>query len=259
MLHTQTIEKMTQMKLYGMLESIQNLLARAGTDGTQDLGPTEIFGLTVDAEWTYRENQRTKRLLTGAQFKEKTACIEALDYRSGRGLKKSVVTELTQNHWISNHQNIVITGPAGSGKSFLAQALGNHAARFGFSVQYLRMPKLLFSLLQARADGSYLQLLKRLLKTQILILDDWGLSALGEQERQDMLEIIEDRYQAGSTIVTSQLPVSAWHAHLGGSLIADSILDRLVNPAQRIELRTEKSLREEGPSRGLTQAGKSAN
>lgn len=259
MLHTQTIEKMTQMKLYGMLESIQNLLARAGTGGTQDLGPTEIFGLTVDAEWTYRENQRTKRLLTGAQFKEKTACVEALDYRAARGLKKSVVTELTQNHWIKNHQNIVITGPAGSGKSFLAQALGNHAARFGFSVQYLRMPKLLFSLLQARADGSYLQFLKRLLKTQILILDDWGTSTLGEQERQDLLEIIEDRYQVGSTIVTSQLPVNAWHTYLGGSLIADSILDRLVHPAQRIELRAEESLRKESASGGLTRTEKSAN
>jgi DNA replication protein DnaC len=180
---------MNQMKLYGMLESLQNLLARSGTSGTQDLGPTELFGLAVDAEWTYRENQKTKRLLTGAHFKEKTACIEALDYRAGRGLKKSIVTELTQNHWISGHQNIVITGPAGSGKSFLAQALGHHAARFGFSVQYLRMPKLLFSLLQSRADGSYLNLLKRLGKTQILILDDWGLTALGEQERQDLLEI----------------------------------------------------------------------
>jgi len=259
MLHTQTIDKMNQMKLYGMLESIQNLLARSGTGGTQDLGPTELFGLTVDAEWTYRENQKTKRLLNGAQFKEKSACIEALDYRAGRGLKKSVVTELTQNHWISKHQNIVITGPTGSGKSFLAQALGHHGARFGFSVQYVRMPKLLFSLLQARADGSYLQLLKRLWKTQILILDDWGLTAPGEQERQDLLEIIEDRHQVGSTIVTSQLPVSAWHTYLGGSLIADSILDRLVNPAQRIELRTEVSLRKEEVSGGLTQTDKSAN
>ncbi len=259
MLHTQTIDKMNQMKLHGMLESIQNLLEHSGTGGTQDLGPTELFGLTIDAEWTYRENQKTKRLLTGANFKEKTACIEALDYRSGRGLKKSIVTELTQNHWITSHQNIVITGPAGSGKSFLAQALGHHAARFGFSVQYLRMPKLLFTLLQARADGSYLNFLKRLGKTQILILDDWGLTPPAEQERQDLLEIIEDRHQVGSTIVTSQLPVNAWHTFLGGGLIADSILDRLVNPAQRIELRAEKSLREEALSRGLTQTDKSAN
>jgi DNA replication protein DnaC len=259
MLHTQTIDKMNQMKLHGMLESLQNLLAHSGTSGTQDLGTTELFGLAIDAEWTYRENQKTKRLVTGAHFKEKTACIEALDYRAGRGLKKSVVTELTQNHWITGHQNIVITGPAGSGKSFLAQALGHHAARFGFSVQYLRMPKLLFSLLQSRADGSYLNLLKRLGKTQILILDDWGLTALGEQERQDLLEIIEDRHQLGSTIVTSQLPVSAWHTYLGGSLIADSILDRLVNLSQRIDLRTEESRRKEAPSGSLTQSDKSAN
>jgi len=259
MLHTQTIEKMNQMKLYGMIESVQSVLARAGTDGVQELGVTEIIGLIVDAEWTYRENQRTKRLLTGAQFKEKSACIESLDYRAGRGLKRAVVMELTQNHWLTHHQNILVTGPAGSGKSFLAQALGNHAARYGFSVQYVRMPKLMFSLLQARADGSYLQLLKRLHKTRVLILDDWGLSSLGEQERQDLLEIIEDRHQIGSTIVTSQLPVSAWHAHLGGSLIADSILDRLVHRAHRIELKTQKSLREEGPSGGLTQAEKSEN
>ena len=259
MLHTQTIDKMNQMKLYGMLESVQSVLARAGTDGVQELGITEIIGLIVDAEWTYRENSRTKRLLNTAQFKEKTACIEALDYRSGRGLKKAVVMELAQNHWIANHQNILVTGPAGSGKSFFAQAMGHHAARHGFSVQYVRMPKLMFALLQARADGSYLQLLKKLHKTRILILDDWGLTNLGEQEKQDLLEIIEDRHQVGSTIVTSQLPVSAWHTHLGGGLIDDSILDRLVHRTHRIELKTHKSLRDESPSSGLTQAEKSEN
>lgn len=259
MLHTQTIDKMNQMRLFGMLESVQSVLARAGTDGVQELGTTEIIGLIVDAEWTYRENSRMKRLLSSAQFKEKAACVEAIDYRSGRGLRKATVMELTQNHWIEHHQNILVTGPAGSGKSFFAQAMGNHAARFGFSVQYLRMPKLMFALLQARADGSYLQFLKKLHKTRILILDDWGLSSLGEQERQDLLEIIEDRHQVGSTIVTSQLPVSAWHTHLGGGLIADSILDRLVHRSHRIELKAQKSLREDGPSGGLTEVDKSGN
>ena len=256
MLLTQTLEKLTQMKLHGIIHGLETY-EQAGQPS--DLSFSERFGLLVDQEWLYRENKRTKRLIQGGQFKEKQACLEALDYKTNRGLRKSVVLELAENHWIHKKQNITITGPAGAGKSFLAQALGHHAARHGFTVAYLRMPKVLFSLTTARADGSYLSYLKKLMKTQIIILDDWGISSAGDQERQDLLEVIEDRHKVGSTIITSQLPVASWHQYLGGGIVAESILDRILYSTYRFELNTKDSLRKEDPvtSEKLTQAGHS--
>jgi DNA replication protein DnaC len=228
------------MKLYGMVKSLEELAARPEA---KELPLTDAIGMLVDAEWTVRENKKMDRLIQNAQFKEKEACIEALDYRIPRGLKKSFVLELTQNQWIHHAQNILITGPSGSGKSFLAQALGHHATRHGFSVQYIRAPRLNVALIQARADGSYMNYLKKLAKTKILILDDFGLAPMAEQERQDLMEIIEDRHKVGSTIITSQLPVNAWHAYLGGSLLAEGILDRLMHQVHRVDLNTKESLR----------------
>ena len=210
MLHIQTLEKLRSLKLNGMLLSLE--MHYKSSEPT-DISPTELLTLLIDAECTHRETKRMKRLIDGAKFKEREACIEALDYKKDRGLKKSVVMELTQNQWIQQCQNIIVTGPSGSGKSFLAQAFGNHSARYGHTVTYMRMPKLPFYLLEARANGSYLEYLRKLSKTRILILDDFGLSSVAEQERQDLLEIIEDRHKVGSTIITSQLPVSGWHQY----------------------------------------------
>jgi DNA replication protein DnaC len=245
MILSQTLDRLNQMKLHGMLQSIEQLTARPEAS---ELALSDIVGMVVDAEWTHRQNKRMNRLIQNAQFKEREACIEALDYKSGRGLKKTLVVELTQNQWIEHGQNILITGPAGSGKSFFAQALGHHATRHGFSVSYLRMPKLSFSLIQSRADGSYLDYLKKLAKTKVLILDDFGLAPMTEQERQDLMEIIDDRHKVGPTIITSQLPINAWHAYLGGSLLAEGILDRLMHNVHRVDLRTEDSLRNQRKS-----------
>jgi DNA replication protein DnaC len=258
MILSQTIDRLNQMKLYGMLQSLEQLTSNPESS---QLAFTEIAGLIVDAEWSHRENKRMKRLILNAQFKEREACIEALDYRTSRGLKKTFVTELTQNQWIHHSQNILVTGPAGSGKSFFAQALGHHATRYGYSVSYLRMPKLSIALVQAKADGSYLNFLKKISKTKILILDDLGLAPIGEQERQDLMEIIEDRHKVGSTIITSQLPVSAWHAYLGGSLVAEGILDRLMSNVHRVDLRTDESLRKKPEKQNslLTQVALSDN
>lgn len=153
--------------------------------------------------------------------------------------------ELAQNRWITAHQSLLITGLSGSGKSFVAQALGQHACRSGFCVQYLRLPALLNLFVQARAEGTYDRLLKRLAKTAVLIIDDFGLASLSDREKQDLLEALEERYGTGATIVTAQLPVSDWHEYLGGGRVADAILDRLVHNSHRIELRSPESMRKE--------------
>jgi DNA replication protein DnaC len=242
MLLEQTLDKLNQMKLFGMANSLKDRLSRSDH---AELPVADILGLIVDDEWLYRDNKRLTSRLSSAKFKNKAACIEDIQYKGSRGIKKSQILDLAQNRWITGHQNILFTGPSGSGKSFMAQALGQNACRAGFLVQYLRMPKLLVALLQARADGSYSNLLKRLAKNQLLILDDFGVSVLDDQQREDLLEIIEDRYGAGSTVITSQLPVASWHAYLGGGIVADAILDRLVHNAHRFELKTTESIRKE--------------
>lgn len=242
MLLEQTIDKLNQMKLFGMAGGLKERLTRADH---AEMSAADIVGLIVDDEWLYRDNKRMTSRLTGAKFKDKAACIEDIQYKGSRGLKKSLVLDLAQNRWITAHQNILFTGPSGSGKSYIAQALGQNACRAGIMVQYLRMPKLLVALTQARADGTYSNLLKRLAKNELLILDDFGVSVLDEQQREDLLEIIEDRYGVGATVITSQLPVASWHAYLGAGIVADAILDRLVHNAHRIDLRATDSIRKE--------------
>lgn len=240
MMLEQTHDKMIAMKLYGMARSVTERLERADH---QSLSKEEFLGLIVDDEWLYRENRKLTTRLKVAKFKEREAAIENIDYRTPRGLRKTQVLELAQNRWIGAHQSVLITGPSGAGKSYLAQALGLNACRSGFTVQYLRLPSLLAQFVQARAQGTYDRLLKRLTRLSLIIIDDFGLAALNEPERQDLLEAIEERYGAGATIVTSQLPVGDWHAYLGGGRLADAILDRLVHNAHRIELASKESMR----------------
>lgn len=236
MILEQTLDKLRGMKLTAMAKSLEERLSRPDH---RDLSITDFIGMIVDDEHLHREQLRLTARVSGAKFKERTACMEAIDYKAARGLAKPQMLELGQLHWIEKKQNIALTGPAGAGKSYLAQALGHQACRRGHRVIYARLPKLLNAMVQARADGSYTKLLKRFEKNDVLILDDLGVSELRENERRDLLEIFEDRYGTGSTIITSQLPIKDWHAYFGAGRAADSICDRLVHNCHRIELKKD--------------------
>ena len=238
----QTHDKLIAMKLYGMANALKTRLERVDH---QSLTKEEFVSLLVDDEWLYRENRKLVSRLKVAKFKERAAAIEDIDYRTPRGLRKTQVLELAQHRWIKSHQCVILTGPSGVGKSYLAQALGHHACRNGFSVQYLRLPTLLAQFVQARAQGTYERLLKRLGKLSLLVVDDFGLATLTDIEKQDLLEAVEERYGTGATLITSQLPVGDWHAYLGADRVADAILDRLIHNAHRIELRSKQSLRKD--------------
>jgi DNA replication protein DnaC len=240
MLMEQTITKLNEMKLYGMVKSIQERISRPDH---ADLSVTDFVGFLVDDEWTDRQNRKLTSRLRSAKFKDQAACAEDIDYEANRGLTKTKFLELLQNHWTEKHQNIVLTGPSGSGKSYLAQAIGNHLCRSGHSVTYMRMPKLAVLLTQVRADGTYMRALERIRKSRVLILDDLGIGTLNDQQRTDLLEIFEDRYAQGSTIITSQLATGQWHEYLGGGIVADGICDRFLHNAHRIDLQSKESLR----------------
>jgi DNA replication protein DnaC len=242
MLLEQTYAKLVEMKLYGMANAIKERLERVDH---QSLSKEEFVGFLVDDEWLYRENRKLTARLKVAKFKEREAAVENIDYRTPRGLRKTQVLELAQNRWIAAHQSVLVTGPSGAGKSYLAQAFGLNACRNGFTVQYVRLPTLLAQFVQARAQGTYDRLLRRLAKTALLVIDDFGLAVLSEVEKQDLLEAIEERYGVGATLVTSQLPIGDWHEYLGGGRLADAILDRLVHNAHRIELSSKESMRKE--------------
>lgn len=244
MLNEQTHKQLIDMKMHGMAAEFANYLDQTGKD---KLSFAERFGLMVDREWTERQERKLTLRLTKAKLREK-ACVEDLDYRHPRSLDKSVIQRLITCRWIGNHENIILTGPTGIGKTWIACALADKACREGFKSIYCRVPRLLHELKMARTDGTYSRELNRLAKMDVLILDDWGLSPLKDQERRDALEIIEDRNGRRSTIVTSQLPIKKWHDNIGDPTIADSILDRLVHNAHRISLKGQ-SLRQSGTNK----------
>jgi DNA replication protein DnaC len=255
MLLEPTIEKLVAMKLHGMARSLKE---RASRPDHADLAVSDFVSFLVDDEWSDRQNRKLAARLRGARFKDPVACIEDIDYQTARGLKKSVLLELLQNHWLGKHQNIVLTGPAGSGKSYLAQAIGNHLCRSGHVVTYMRVTKLAFLLTQIRADGTYMRVMSRIAKARVLLLDDLGIGTLTDQQRADFLEILEDRYGQGSTIITSQMPTTAWHEYFGGGTVADGICDRFLHNAHRIDLRASKDSQRKLRS-GLTPAEPSGN
>jgi len=236
MLTQSTLDTLRHLKLYGMLQALDEQAASSAAAG---LAFEERFGLIVDRERLHRDNGKRTRLLRHARLKHGQACLEDVDYRAGRGLDKRQILALASGEWLTKGQNLLICGPTGAGKTWLACAFAQLACRHGRSAFYWRVPRLGEELKIAHGDGSYVTLLKRLARTDLLVLDDWGLTPMSATERADLLEIIDDRVGARSTIVASQLPVDQWHAYLGEPTLADAILDRLVHHSHRIELKGE--------------------
>ena len=233
MLNEQTYDKLYGLKLYEMAEAFKEQLTQPDS---LNLSFEERFSLLVDRQWMWKENHRLNRLLRNAKLKL-PACIEDIDYQKARGIDKSVILSLAGSQWVEQSHNIIITGPTGVGKTYLACALAQGACRSGFSAFYIRCPRLFQQLLIARADGSYGKLMNKLAKAKALVIDDLGLAPLADAERRDLLEVLEDRYGVSSTIVTSQLPIDLWHESIGDPTIADAILDRLVHNSHKLQLK----------------------
>lgn len=233
------IEKLTAMKLYGMSEGLKE---QANSIAYRDLSFEERFGLLVDKEKLHRENRQIKTLLSYAHLRHPAACPEDIDFRTRRGITKEGILRLSQNTWIRDNQNVIIIGPTGAGKTYLACALGNSAMRQGIRTLYARLPRLSRELKIAKADGSYMKLLQRLQRVKLLIIDDWGINPFTEEERRDVLEIMEDRHNVRSTLIASQFPIDTWHDIIGDPTLADAICDRIVHNAHKIIL-TGESMR----------------
>lgn len=238
MLNQSTLDKLRTLKLTGMADAFKEQLEQP----LLDLDFEARLGLLIDREWYRRENLRLQRRLSQAKLQLSSACIEDIDYKHPRGLNAAAMQELAHGQWLRQHLNLLITGPTGCGKTYLACALVHKACLLGFSGRYYRLPRLWHELKMAKANGSYTNWLSQLSKIEVLLLDDWGLVTPNEEQRRDLLELLDDRYQRKSTIITSQLPTTHWHEHLNDATLADAILDRLLHNAIRIEL-TGESLR----------------
>ena len=247
MLTQPTIEKLCTMRLRGMAEAFQQQQEDANI---HSLSFEERLGLLIDRQWNWRENRALERRLRSGRL-QGPACVEDIDYRTVRGLDRQLVRSLTaESAWVRSHQNLFLIGPTGIGKTWLARALAQKACRDGYAALFLKTAELFRDLAVARVDGSHSRLLDKLGRIDLLIVDDWAMSPLAETERRDFLEICDSRYQARSTVLTSQLPVASWHAQVGDPTIADSILDRLVHNAHRIELQGESMRKTRGIKTG---------
>jgi len=243
MLTQQTRQHLRTLRLGGMLRALDEQLAHPAV---QELGFEQRLGMLVEREIIERDNRRLDRLLRAAKLRL-PACIEDIDYHHARGVDKSRMSSLATLDWVAQGLNLCITGPTGCGKTWLACAIGNQACRRGLTVRYYRLARLLESLRVAQGDGSYARLMKQLLRNDLLILDDWGIQSIGPAQRNDLMEVIEDRHGRRSTLITSQLPIEHWHDYIGEATIADAILDRLLHGAHRLALHGESMRRTSPP------------
>jgi DNA replication protein DnaC len=232
MLTNQTLEHLRAMKLKGFAEGYLRQMEMAQI---HTLSFDDRLGMLVEEEWLSRQNRKQKRFIQNARMRD-AACMEAIDYAHPRGMNRELMQRLSLGTWLRENQNILITGPTGVGKTFLACALGNLACRMYFSVRYYRLPRLISEISMSRGDGSYIRLLDYLRKVHVLILDDWGLSPFTAQESREMLEVIEDRTSQACTIIVGQVPPGHWHELMPDPTVADAIMDRLIHSAHIIEL-----------------------
>ena len=230
---TQTLLRLRELKLGGMAGALEQQLQQ--TDTFEALPFVERLSLLLEQEYSLRENRKQLRLIRQARFRV-SATVQEIDYQHKRNLNREVVARLAQGDWIDRKQNLLITGACGSGKTYIACAIGHAACLREYSVRYYRLSRLLQELTQAKADGSYTKLLRQLSRTTVLILDDWGLEPLQPAHRHDLLEILDDRHDNSSTVVISQLPIDQWYVSIGDNTLADAILDRLMHNAHKIKL-----------------------
>lgn len=233
---TQTLIQLRQLKLSGMANALQTQMEQVGT--YEGLPFIERFDLLLDQESLSRDQRKQERLIRQAKFKLR-ASVQEIDYQHPRNITQSQIARLAQCDWINRAQNLLVTGPCGSGKTYLACALGHNACLHGYSVRYYRLSRLLLELTQAKADGTYHKQLKLLAKIQCLVIDDWGLEPLKPAHRNDLMEIMDDRHGSTSTLMISQLPTDQWYASIGDNTLADAILDRLMHNAHRLPLKGE--------------------
>jgi DNA replication protein DnaC len=234
MLIQQTLDRLQQLRLPGMAAALEE---QSAGSAAHDLPFEERLALLLEREVTWRDNRRMQRRLQEARLRLPSATPEGIDFRAARGLDRSILLRLGSADWVRRSQVVLLVGPTGVGKTYIACALGHAACRQGLATRYFRMSRLLGDLALARADGSYQKALARLSRTDLIIIDDWGLTPLADAERRDLLEILEDRYGRKATLLTSQLPTEHWHDYIGSPTLADAILDRLVHGAHKLVMK----------------------
>ena len=241
MLNEHTLDQLRSLRLDGMLRAIED---QAASSAAAELSFDDRLTLLVQREITWRDDRRVARLLKAAKLKVSAACIEDINWRASRSLDRGLIATLAGGDWLRSARNLLISGATGSGKTWLSCALAHQAARCGFSVLYVRAARLFDELQVSHGDGSFARRLVQMAKLDLLVIDDFAISPIGPAERNDLLELLDDRVGTRSTLITSQLPVKAWHTYLGDPTLADAILDRVVHSSHKIELKGTRSMRD---------------